>query len=359
MTKLMNITKVLILVSAVWLSGCGEKLDLSQFPINGGGGGNISDTLYVQIFPEWTGYNNPRDVIIGNEPLIYIADTDNNRIVQLDIGGGFVSTVDVLRPIRLAMDNNLDILAICDSITPLNDTINVVYRYRLFDGGGLIGQSPRVTFITSAQATPISSRRRKFTGVATFPDNSVIISRVGPDNSSLIDPDNSLLKVTGRNTITSVQPYSGFQTTGNGIFSIEKTSSVITFRANPTDFILTRNTTDFGFKVEWFEFDQVNGSYNPKYLPETNADIVRIQLGTPQKSAVDDNNNVYVIDSARDSLYKFNNLGALRSESFGGTGSGENQFSNPFGVAVFNRVVYIADTGNGRIVRYKLSTDLN
>ena len=103
----------------------------------------------------------------------------------------------------------------------------------------------------------------------------------------------------------------------------------------------------------------MNGSYNPKYLPETNADIVRIQLGTPQKSAVDDNNNVYVIDSARDSLYKFNNLGALRSESFGGTGSGENQFSNPFGVAVFNRVVYIADTGNGRIVRYKLSTDLN
>ena len=351
-----NFILILLIFS---LTGCGEKLDLSQFPINGGGGGNISDTVYVQIYPEWGGYNNPKDILVGLEPLIYIADTDNNRIVQLDISGGFISAVEAKHPIRLAMDNNLDLLAIWDSITDIGDTINVVYRYRLYDGGGILSNAPRISFLTSAQPTPISSRRRKFTGISTFPDNSVLISRVGPDNSSFIDPDNSLIKVTGRNSLTSVQPLSGFQTTGNGIFSVEKTSSIITFRTNPTDFILTRNTTDFGFKVEWFEFDDVNGSYNPKFLPETNADIVRIQLGTPQKVAVDDNSNVYVIDSGRDSLYKFNNLGMIKGESFGGTGSGTNQFSSPFGIAVFNRVVYIADSGNGRIVRYKLSTDLN
>ncbi|MFY8132806.1 MAG: hypothetical protein ACOVOL_06180, partial [Bacteroidia bacterium] len=38
--------------------------------------------------------------------------------------------------------------------------------------------------------------------------------------------------------------------------------------------------------------------------------------------------------------------------------SGPAQFRNPEGVAYFKRVLYVADTGNGRIVRFKLSTDL-
>ncbi|MCH7495883.1 MAG: hypothetical protein IH825_07330, partial [Candidatus Marinimicrobia bacterium] len=33
--------------------------------------------------------------------------------------------------------------------------------------------------------------------------------------------------------------------------------------------------------------------------------------------------------------------------------------NNPRGVSVFNKIVYIADTGNNRIVRYKLSTDID
>ncbi|MFM8493662.1 MAG: hypothetical protein ACKOA7_08000, partial [Bacteroidota bacterium] len=37
---------------------------------------------------------------------------------------------------------------------------------------------------------------------------------------------------------------------------------------------------------------------------------------------------------------------------------GPFQFRSPNGVAYFRRVVYVADTGNGRIMRYKLSTDL-
>jgi hypothetical protein len=44
--------------------------------------------------------------------------------------------------------------------------------------------------------------------------------------------------------------------------------------------------------------------------------------------------------------------------SFGGEGAGPFQFVDPSGVCYFRRTVFVADKGNGRIIRYQLSTDL-
>ena len=75
-------------------------------------------------------------------------------------------------------------------------------------------------------------------------------------------------------------------------------------------------------------------------------------------------------DSALDSLYVFTGQGiegvapppGARSTipvvvSFGGAGDGARQFNAPEGVAYFNRIVYVADTGNHRISRFRLNTD--
>jgi len=43
--------------------------------------------------------------------------------------------------------------------------------------------------------------------------------------------------------------------------------------------------------------------------------------------------------------------------SFGGTGDGAMQLDRPMGVATFQRIVYVADSGNNRISRYRLNTD--
>ena len=72
---------VLVLV----VLGCQE----SKFPVNSLPQGDIDtkigDTVYVQQNPQWTGFNHPQAVIVGNEPFVYVADTDNDRIVMLDI----------------------------------------------------------------------------------------------------------------------------------------------------------------------------------------------------------------------------------------------------------------------------------
>ena len=356
MTKV--ISSISLLLFVLFFSSCGEKTDLSQFPINGGSDPNVGEVVYVQQSPTWNQFNNPAAVYLGKEPLVYVADTKNNRVVQLDLSGGELGSISVLNPVGIAQDYNFDLLIIADTITG-SDTMNVIYRLNLVETGGFISNATRSTFITSDYPTPLSSRRRKFSGISVYPDNKLIVTRRGPDNTSVIDPDNALMKISGRSSVSNVTLLSGFQPVGNGIYSIEKTSGVTAFENNQTDFILIRNTVDFGFKVEWFLFDDVKGTYEPKFPAGTDVDILNIQLGTPAGITVDPNNNIFVVDDSRDSLYKFNASGEYKTESFGGNGSGENQLNGPKGVSYFNRVLYIADTKNNRIVRYKLSTDLN
>lgn len=351
---------IFILIISASLYGCGDKLDLSQFPItNNGGTGTVSETTYVQQSPTWNQFNAPEDILIGNEPVVYVADTKNHRVVQLDLSGAEIGSLSFLNPRALAQDNNFDLLVIADTVSPLNDTLSVVVRLRLAQYGGIISNTPKINIIVSDYPTPVSSRKRRFTGVTTLADNSFYVTRSGPDNSSPLDPDNAILKIKGLNGVQQLTVLGGFQVTGNGIYSIDKTSSIAALPNNNTDFIITRATPDFGFKVLWFEYDDINGVYNPKFFPESNADIVRLQIGIPEDVTIDNNTNIFVVDSERDSLYKYNSAGRLMGESFGGEGTGDNRLNSPKGVAFFNKVLYIADTGNNRIVRYKLSIDLN
>ncbi len=350
-----------VCILTLWIYSCSEKTDLSQFPIsNNGGNPVVSETTYVQQNPTFTGFNQPEAVLIGREPLIYVADTKNNRVVQMDLAGVEIGSIAVNNPTALAQDYNFDLLVIGDSVLNITfDTISVLYRIKTAEIGGVLSNATLLPMLGSDFPTPLSSRKRTFSGVGVFSDNSYILTRIGPDNSSSIDPDNALLKVAGRNPPPAVTVLSGFQVTGNGIYSIDKLSGVTTFENELTDFILIRNTTDFGFKVEWFLYDNIKGTYNPKFIPEDNVDILNKQLGSPAGITVDPNKNVYVVDEEKDSLYKYTSFGVYRKESFGGTGIGANQLQNPKGVSFFNKVLYIADTGNNRIVRYKLSTDLN
>jgi hypothetical protein len=43
--------------------------------------------------------------------------------------------------------------------------------------------------------------------------------------------------------------------------------------------------------------------------------------------------------------------------SFGGKGSGPLQFNRPKSIAFFNRTLYVADAGNKRIARFRLTSD--
>jgi hypothetical protein len=357
---MMKYFNILLFISALFIISCGEKTNLSQFPItNNGGGNNIGDVVYVQQYPTWNQFNKPQAVLVGREPLVYVCDTKNNRIVQLDLSGAEIGSLGIRNPVAIAQDYNYDLLVVGDSVLQItNDTISVLYRIKLVPVSGFLSEASLLPMIGSDYPTPLTSRKRRFTGVAVYSNNTYLVTRIGPDNSSSLDPDNAILDITGTDSVTQITSLSGFQPTGNGIYSIDMNSAITTFNNSTIDFILTRNSTGYGFKVEWFVYDNINGTFNPKFLPDENVDILNKQLDTPSGICVDPNNNVFVVDNTKDSLFKYSATGSLKPESFGGLGSGENQLNGPMGVSFFNKVLYIADTENNRIVRYKLSTDI-
>jgi hypothetical protein len=356
---------LIFLVTSLLFTSCGEQLDLSQFPINEPPP-VIGDTTYIPQTPIITGFNEPLDIHMGNEPLIYVADRLNNRIVQLDIAGGLVSYSNfILRPKKITQDRNYDLLVVAstiDTIPPnILDTVDAVFRFKLMQNGGILsGVQPTIVF-KSNQPTPIPGDHGNFTGIAAHQDNYYLVTRSGPNNSSLIDPDNAIFRIDKYdNTYPVPERLSGFEVLGQGLLSLQKISSITTFTYNNRDLIYTQNSPDAVFKVQWAVYDYEEGIYLPKFTPQSSVDLLRNGLFTsPEDITIDYSGNIYVVDSYKDSLYKFSNLGKLKSESFGGTGSSLTQFIRPSGVAFFNKTLYICDTGNNRILRFILSIDIN
>jgi hypothetical protein len=356
---------IVIFITAGFLSCTQDDLDLSTLPLNNNNG-NVGDTTYIPITPELTGFNNPIDIYMGYEPLIYIADKDNNRIVQMDRSGALIGYSDfILKPRKITQDKNYDLLVIAsviDTIPPnILDTIDAVYRYKLRNNGGLLsGLRPAIVF-KSNQATPIPGDHGGFTGISAFQDNYYLVFRSGPHNTDPVDPDNAVFRIDKYdNTQPVPERLTGFQVEGQGLLSLLGTSSVTTLNSNNTDFIYTETSSNVAFKIQWAVYDNIEQTYTARFTPESGVDLLRNGLVIePQDITLDQFNNIYIIDSYKDSLYKFNSLGKLKSESFGGHGSSNTQFNSPTGVAFFDKTLYICDSGNNRILRFILSTDIN
>ncbi|MCK4447892.1 MAG: hypothetical protein KAW56_12530, partial [Candidatus Marinimicrobia bacterium] len=88
-------------------------------------------TSYVQMFPSWEkdvyNFNTPKDIIVGGDGYLFIADSGNSRIVVLDqagltitedeYGNNFQSLNDIeiqgrgaIQPIRLGQDSKMNLL---------------------------------------------------------------------------------------------------------------------------------------------------------------------------------------------------------------------------------------------------------
>jgi hypothetical protein len=114
MNKKMVLIIVAIVVAVLCLLSCGTKINR---PKENQGGGVIGETTYVQLDPPWDAahgftFNNPHKLIVGRDTYIYIADTDNNRVVRLDAHGTTQATYAVPHPIGLTQDELLRLLVV-------------------------------------------------------------------------------------------------------------------------------------------------------------------------------------------------------------------------------------------------------
>lgn len=356
---------------------------------------------YVPISPAITNLNAPTDVIVGFDTQIYVVESGANRVARYNISGVLQDySPPILRPKAIAMDRKMRLYVtgyVDTTITfngsPQHVQIAALYRLDMVAGGGQLSTTtPQVIFTRLEPVTSFNDTLVQFTGVATLPDNSFFLTRKGPNTTSFFGADNNILKFSSDLLTISPITHDGglqFYPFGTAAYSAYNITSIVTncqppqqnVPANPGNFYYTLSGDSTVFiKAQSIQVvtdpetqSQEYGyySYRPtsagtRYFSDLN------RFKNPTDITIDGNTGyIFVVDAGTDSVFQFTGNGiegvpppagsGLTKNiivSFGGAGSDGMHFKNPQGVASYNKTLYVADTGNNRVLSFKLSTDL-
>ena len=348
-----------ILIFVLLIASCNDTIDLSEIDT---GDGNVNvggDTLYIKVNPDWIGFNRPQDIMVGREPFIYVVDTDNDRIVMLNLNGQVLGARSIKHPVAIAQDYKLNLI-VCAEFDTLSDTYSAVYKIDLVSVLHQIELAP----ITRLLPRPVDLNRPLvgYTGACVFYNNAFYIARNGPNNSSFVDPDNSILIFSPKKLLgvqeegdTLIGRVPNIDPLGQGLVSAYNISSLSSFEGQSIDIVITL-TGENNFKTQWLKYviTPVDQRYQSNFSPNSAAFMIPNRFERPEGCTIDETGNIFIADAGKDSIYKFNSFGD-ELQSFGKFES--DSLNEPYGVAFFDKTLYVADTGNNRIVRFILSTD--
>lgn len=390
------------------LSGCenyfGEKTDLDFIEVPDYDA--VRQLAYVPILPVLDMFNRPTDICVGFDELIYVVDAGTEEVVALDQAGRELGRKFVPGAKAVAQDRAFDLLVIgtfdtvlIDAGNPRNYTFSAIYRLRQFAGGGYnINQASVVSkvvhpFYTGRRGTVSDEINTvQFNKIAVVANNSdpelnnrYYVTRSGSGNSGAFTPNDAVLYFGNDDQfITTINV-----NTSTGVFNdyFQSPSGITTFAQPPQ--LTTRTGRDFLFtslepattlKVQNIEFieSEFTAFYRPRLLASGDTSQADGFINSPNKFSMptditvtgDGTEFIFVVDAETDSLYQFTTTGfegvlppaasgidRYQKVSFGGTGTGATQFNRPMGVAYFDRIVYVADSENGRVLRFQLTTD--
>ena len=398
--KLPQLSKNILLISilCVTLSGCDgwlgkkTKLDFIPVPVY-----TNKPVEFVPVQPVITNLVFPVDIIAGYDQLLYIADAGAEEIVCFDQSGVRLSSFKVPGISAIAQSRNLDLYAIgtLDTIIDAKSyKLSTIYHISQKKNSSL---SLRYASVVNKIVHPFYFRSAfsdpdamvKFQGITILADNSFYVTRTGPSTSitQLGGPDDAVLSFDDRDKfVTPIQVQ-----TQAGLLSdyFKKPKSICglaqppqtTFVNASGDFIysslsfenaikvqyITKTSTDNGVSYTLRDFGTGDTSKASNYMYQP------YHFDTPQDVTVagDGTGYFFVADSKRDSVYQFSSQGfegvqpppgfignKFIKTSLGGKGIGLSQFNQPMAVVYYGKILYVADAGNGRILRFKLTTDI-
>jgi hypothetical protein len=351
-----NLHRALVCGATLFALACQEKPPLVE-PLP-----DVAvDTAYVQITPPFSGFTNPQDVIIGNDQLLYVADTygeESGRIVMLNRAGQVLSTRRMLRPVSIAQDSRLDLLVGGQIIAVNGDSVGALFRIHLRLAEHHLEQA-RMDTVWRELARPA----RRFPGIAVFANNGYLVVRDGPDNSSVVDPDARVLEFDGNDRFVSPVPALATRGGGNSITDIFHPTAIVLFQGS-RDFVLTQAMEQVAYGSIWMnyqstsEFEGWLPRFDPARTQDRGIDFIRARYVRPEAVAIDrTRRDIFVADAALDSVFKFNSRGTFKVESFGRFKTG-GALQRPTGLTYFERVLYVLDGERGELLRFRLTTDI-
>lgn len=357
MTKILKHSLLICLIFGALLLACESKPTLPPDQQS-----SALDTSYVQLAPSFSGFTEPEDIMIGNDQLLYVADTRGNRVVMLNRAGQVLSSRTMLHPVSLAQDTRLDLLIGGELAASNGDTLGAIFRIHLVsqsaDSAHRLDVAPMETLWVE-QARPA----RRFPGITVFGDNEYLVVRTGPDNSSFVDPDARVLLFDANDNF--ITPVPALTTrVGSGITDINKPTGIASL-PGVRDFVLVQSSEGVSYGGVWLryertvDFDGWLPKFDPSVPEERNIDFIRPNRYLhPEAVGIDKaRRDVFIADAELDSVFKFNSRGRFRNESFGRVRSG-GLMQRPTGLAFFEKVLYVLDGERGEVLRFRLSTDV-
>ncbi len=358
-----------IVLIVLIITGCKNvKIGLPTVPNTGLG--NVGKEVYVQLLPVWDAefgvvMNQPSDIILGLDNLIYVCDTGNNRIIMLDILGAVQGVSQpVENPLAITQDNLLNLLIV-------NGT-NKVYKIDLVSHNHRIGQAPVEVVHEYSQNSSLVYR-----GITAYfyeGRHRAYAAAVDADDSTygdIIDFE-FFEKNAVENQLIRRGPLPLFRE-GQGLFVVKQPTTVQSQRYGRLDFLFG-HVGENNFKVQgvaaFGSGQELTLGPNTAYI---NNDLYTVGgFLHPIDIEVDNSGFIFVLDQRSDTghpynVYRYNPAGKLL-QSFGGeelfgNDSDLKPLNNPSGIAVtlggVDPTVYICDSGNNRILLFRLNTELD
>lgn len=387
---------VLFSLSILFLMSCegflGKKTDLDfietpEF--------QIRDISYVPIQPALDQFVRPVDITTGFDELMYVVDEATEEIISLDESGRELGRFKVQGVTSVAQDRRLNLLAIGTKTVTISDSVNFdvacIYRISL---QGNVGYGIRHAKVVNEIVHPFyykttfssTDPKVSFNVIGVLKDNSFYVTRTGVGGNNFDGPDDAVLLFDNKDKfITPIAVssngslYRDYFKQPFGLFTTTQPPQI--FAGGGNDFMFSSIAPDGVIKVQYIQYveTEFGATYNATVLP-SNEDEAEGFLTYPYRFeepkgitiSGDGTNHIFVTDAKKDSLYLFSVNGyegvkpppgystnKYINVSFGGTGEGLTQFREPRGVAYKNQVVYVADAGNGRVLRFKLTSDFD
>ncbi|MCB0733652.1 MAG: hypothetical protein H6608_09635 [Flavobacteriales bacterium] len=384
-----------IVLGILLLTGCdgyfGNKTDLDfidkpEF--------SIRDISYVPIQPALTSFVRPTDITTGYDELLYVVDAGSEEIISLDESGRELGRFTVPGVHSVIQDRQFDLLAIgtkTDTISGIAFDLTCIYRIDLH---GSTGYGIRHAHITNEIVHPFYYKSTfsgtdadvVFNHIGLLQNNGYYVSRNGPGSNPFSGPDDAILLFNAQDKFITPVAVSSNGALYRDYF--KKPFGITTqvqppqlFARGNNDFFYTSISPDGVIKSQYIQYveTEFGATYEPRIMTQDTSEAdgfltypYRFDEPAGLTMAGDGTNHVFISDRVKDSVYLFslNGYEGVKPPpgyssskyivvSFGGKGQGLSNFNEPMGLAYKNKILYVADAGNGRVLRFKLTSDFD
>ncbi len=396
MKRLLNL--LLFAFTALLFSACnnylGDETDLGFIEVPEQ---SFREVAYVPVQPILRQFVFPTDIIAGFDELIYVVDNGTQEVIALDESGRELGRKYVQGAKAIAQDRRLNLLVIgtyTDTSNGNSFDRSCIYRLNLSTS---LGYGIRYAEITDSIIHPFYFKTNattndgnvEFNRISVLSDNKYYVSRSGPRNSPTQPggPDDAILLFDADDrfeTPVTVSDNRGAQFPDyfNQPFALTTLVKPPQISAsNRGDFIYSSLEPNGVLKVQYIEKQEsVDGvAYTPKVDWSADTSLADNFINESFKFdepvgiefTGDGSNYIFIVDRQKDSLFQFTSNGLEGVQpppasgqtkyvktSFGGSGNGASQFNQPTAVAYKDRILYVADAGNSRVLRFKLTLDI-